>query len=247
MTREEIGAILKNLRIQSGKTQKEVAKILGRNQPIVGHWESGYAQPDANTLFTLCDIYGTSVDAAFGFKKEQASVSKSDLELLKQFHGLDSAGKDFVLSTLKHEAERVKTLEGQATQILELQKAILPHYMISYYQRMGSAGSGEYLFDDIPTDLISVQDTPMARKADFALGINGESMEPTYHDGDKVFVKKANEIPTGSIGVFLRGNECFIKELGVDRLISHNKDYDDIPANEDIRVVGLVLGKVEEE
>lgn len=75
MTREEIGAILKSLRLQSGKTQKEVAKILGRNQPIVGHWESGYAQPDANTLFTLCDIYGTSVDAAFGLKK-RTSICK---------------------------------------------------------------------------------------------------------------------------------------------------------------------------
>ena len=168
------------------------------------------------------------------------------MDLLKQFHELDSAGKDFVLLTLKHEVERVKALEKQATQILELQKAVLPHYMISYYQRMGSAGSGEYLFDDIPTDLIAVQDTPMARKADFALGVNGESMEPTYKNGDKVFVKKADEIPTGSIGVFLRGNDCFIKELGIDRLISHNKDYDDIPASEDIRVVGLVLGKVEE-
>lgn len=68
-------------------------------------------------------------------------------------------------------------------------------------------------------------------------------------DGEKVFVEKAEEIPTGSIGVFLRGNDCFIKELGIDRLISHNPNketYPDIPASEDVRCVGLVLGKVED-
>lgn len=71
-------------------------------------------------------------------------------------------------------------------------------------------------------------------------------MEPTYHDGDKVFVKKLDEMPNGNIGIFIKGNDCFIKELGVDRLISHNKDYPDIPASEDIRLVGKVLGRVDE-
>lgn len=90
----------------------------------------------------------------------------------------------------------------------------------------------------------------MARRADFVIGVNGQSMEPSYRDGDKVFVEKADEIPTGGIGVFLCGNECFIKELGNDRLISHHSDkdrYPDIPASEDMRCAGLVLGKVEED
>ena len=53
-------------------------------------------------------------------------------------------------------------------------------------------------------------------------------------------------MPNGNIGIFIKGNDCFIKELGVDRLISHNKDYPDIPASEDIRLVGKVLGRVDE-
>lgn len=70
MTKEQIGAVLKDLRMKTGKTQKEVAEILGRKQQIIGHWETGYSQPDANTLFTLCELYGTTVDSAFGFTKK---------------------------------------------------------------------------------------------------------------------------------------------------------------------------------
>ena len=70
MTKEEIGKILKQLRIDAGMTQKEVAEALGKSQPLIGHWETGYSQPDANTLFTLCSLYGTTVDKAFGFDSE---------------------------------------------------------------------------------------------------------------------------------------------------------------------------------
>ena len=56
MTKEEIGAILKSLRVKSNMTQKEVPEQIGRKQQIIGHWETGYSQPDANTLFELCEL-----------------------------------------------------------------------------------------------------------------------------------------------------------------------------------------------
>lgn len=106
MTKEEIGSILKELRIVSEKTQKEVAELLGRKQQVVGHWETGYSQPDANTLFTLCEMYGTTVDAAFGFKKKDNVFSKNDLKLFEMYHDLDPHGKEMVDFTLLKEWER---------------------------------------------------------------------------------------------------------------------------------------------
>lgn len=96
MTKQEIGQILKAAREAKGLTQKQVAEQLGRRQQIVGHWETGYAQPDANTLFELCDIYGISIDEAFGKKKEQLDIlyisrptgDESTDELRKRLHDL---------------------------------------------------------------------------------------------------------------------------------------------------------------
>lgn len=39
--------------------------------------------------------------------------------------------------------------------------------------------------------------------------------------------------------------ECFLKKLGEDGLISRNKDYDDIPGDENVILVKKVIGKVE--
>lgn len=65
-TREEIGAILKQQRLGTEMTQRKVAERLGRRQQIVGHWETGYAQPDLNTFFQLCTLYRTDIGTVFG-------------------------------------------------------------------------------------------------------------------------------------------------------------------------------------
>ena len=46
-----------------------------------------------------------------------------------------------------------------------------------------SAGSGEYLFDDLDCTAISLPDTPLTNKADLVIAVRGHSMEPTYYDG----------------------------------------------------------------
>ena len=102
MTKEEIGAVLKSLRLKTGMTQTQVAELLGRRQQIIGHWETGYAQPDANTLFRLCAIYKTSVDEAFGFKTKKPSensvgLSSNEKLLLENFNKLNEEGQEKLL------------------------------------------------------------------------------------------------------------------------------------------------------
>ena len=105
ITKEEIGAILKSLRLSAGKTQKEVAELIGRNQQIVGHWETGYSQPDANTLFELCSLYGTTVDRAFGFETEtdqrRETFSPLECRIIKNYRTAGPAVQDACLRLLE--------------------------------------------------------------------------------------------------------------------------------------------------
>lgn len=69
MTKDEIAAVLKKIRLDAGMTQREAAAKINRKQQTLASWETGQSQPDANTLFVLCSIYDTTVDKAFGFAK----------------------------------------------------------------------------------------------------------------------------------------------------------------------------------
>lgn len=110
----------------------------------------------------------------------------------------------------------------------------------TYMQKIACAGNS-FIFDDIPTDVIKA---PYMENADFIIGVNGDSMEPTFFDGDMVYVEKCQLIETGDIGIFIIHNECYIKEAGEDGLVSHNPRYKTIPGTEEIQCVGRVLGKV---
>lgn len=251
MTKEEIGNILKELRIKNGMTQKEVASKIGRNQPIIGHWETGYSQPDANTLFTLCEIYRTTVDEAFGFVKDEKNISTSEYDHIQKYRLIsenDADGKLLVDSTVDYLYNRIKLVQEKDLQLstlqeqLHIQKLHNRMCLYSYLGKIACAGTGFY-FDDIPTDTIEV---PYMEGADFIIGVSGESMEPTYHDGDKLYVQKINALTLGDEGIFTVRGECFVKELGERGLISRNPNYDDIEGTEEIRLIGRVLGKVEE-
>ena len=108
-----------------------------------------------------------------------------------------------------------------------------------------SAGKG-YSLDGEDWEEINVVRNYESEQADFAVTVDGDSMLPDYKDGDIVLVKQQDTIELGQIGIFtMNNNQGFIKESGVNCLISHNPDYDDIipTENDIIECCGLVLGK----
>lgn len=97
-----------------------------------------------------------------------------------------------------------------------------------------------------PTKRIEIPDIREYSKADYAIGVNGNSMEPTYYDGDTLLVEMTDKIEVGEIGIFSVNNECFVKKLGEDELISLNPEYDNIALNETAHCMGKVLGRIME-
>ena len=110
-----------------------------------------------------------------------------------------------------------------------------------YYRHIAAAGTGFY-FDDIPADTIEAPEMP---GADFVIGVSGDSMEPTFSDGDDLYVRKTQAVQFGEIGIFLVEGTCLVKELGASGLVSHNENYETIKGTPEIRCVGKVLGRVE--
>ena len=135
----------------------------------------------------------------------------------------------------------VNRLSDKPSEFIQL----LPPIVIPSYGHIASAGTGQYIFDDIPPIMIEIENTIENQEVSFAIDVNGDSMEPTYHDEDTLLVKKQNTLRVGEIGIFMINSEAYVKELGKETLISHNKTYNDIPLTEDIVCIGKVIGKIE--
>ncbi|WP_276950636.1 LexA family transcriptional regulator [Acetatifactor muris] len=263
-----IGKILKESRISSGISVKEISDLLVNkgykaSESTIYSWENENSQPTPGAFLVMCDAYGIkNILTTFGYNgyKEDGSIqlNMKEVDMVEKYRFISTNSPDgasVVDTVLDREYSIAEKLKSQkynedSSTSSPAATSVIPMRFLSYYQRMASAGSGEFLFPDIPTEVIPVPDTPLSRRADFVIGVNGRSMEDTYFDGDKVLVEKTQDVPVGKIGIFIRGSECFIKEAGEDRLISHNidkKQYPDIiPDERRIDAIGIVLGKVGE-
>ena len=55
-------------------------------------------------------------------------------------------------------------------------------------------------FSDIAAGVRSYPENEINKNADYVIGVNGNSMEPEYSDGDIVYVKKTEHLNVGDIG-----------------------------------------------
>lgn len=228
-----LGQKIREARKKSNLKQSDIANALNIKNTTVSNWEKDISKPDIDTIEYLCHVFNVSASYFIDDLASNEILSISEKEVIKKYRVLDEHGKDLVDTILLKEYDRC-VKEPEYTYVTK---------SIDKYPRLASAGHGEYVFEDIPIERVEVEENS---QADFAIGIYGDSMEPTFSDGETVLVKKQEYLSIGDIGIFIADGDSFIKEYGGDRLISHNKKYEDILFNEnmDIRVVGKVIGKL---
>lgn len=248
---------LKEGRINKGLKQSDVTKFTGIKNTTLSNYENGITEPDIDTFLQLCELYELDyagiLAEAYGLsvQGEDFKIRPSEIEVAKKYRSLDSYGQETVSYILDRETARVKSLQEQITYIENLRASVpkdnlnTPQMrMINYYYRLASAGTGQIIFDMPPTKRIEIPDILKYKKADYAIGVNGNSMEPVYYDGDMLLVEMTENIEIGEIGIFSVNNECFVKKLGKNELISLNPDYDNIPLNETAHCMGRVIDKL---
>jgi len=117
------------------------------------------------------------------------------------------------------------------------------------YDLPASAGFGNYLNDDAPYSILTLDDNTVPARADFGIRISGDSMEPEIQDAEIVWVKEQLQVDGGDIGIFILNGDAYCKKLDINhftrqvQLLSLNKKYAPIILQEydTLRTVGKVL------
>ena len=226
-----IGEKLFDLRRGLGLSQRELAAELARlgipvTNQAVSKWENGATLPNARQFLALCQILKvTDVQAVF--------LGRSETDFLG---GLNAPG----IKKLGDYAEllRLSGLYAESDEAPVLaERRHLPVYSLT------DASIGEHFFDGGNYELIEA-DEDVSLAANFGVRMTGASMEPTYCDGDIVWMRQSRELVDGEIGVFLYRHGTYLKRLrdrvGGIRLQSVNRDYPDIVVMEPqaLRVLG---------
>ena len=241
------GGKIKEARKAKNLTQKQLAEKIGAKHNSVSDWENNKNKPDPDTIELLCGVL--DITPNYLLSLETVEFSPVEKLLIKKYRYLDPHGQDMVDTILVKEYERVSKygkLTAPAT-IIEFHPKQDNNLLVLPYFRAGvSAGTGIFILGNEAEDDIELPALPEYEAADFAIDVNGDSMEPDFSHEDIALVQRDAEMHIGDIGVFIVNGDAFIKELGEKELISRNKDYKNIPIHEGDNVVcmGKVIGKV---
>lgn len=239
-----IGETLKKLRDEKGLTLKQMGKILGVSHMTYQRYEKNDTDVSTEMLSKLADFYGVSADYLLGRTEikamagttpaEQLDVSAVEKRIIERYTRLDENMRAVCVEVFRQLTGAAFPGENEKPDII----------VYSRMHRMkASAGAGYDLDNEDNWRDIRIYDCPEAESADFAVEVDGRSMEPDYLDGEIVFVKLADEVPVGSVGLFIHDGRGYIKERGEKCLISRNPEYPDIHG--ECKTVGVVIGKAE--
>ena len=127
----------------------------------------------------------------------------------------------------------------------EKQKApVVPLYSYKVFERL-SAGTGYTYFGDGNYDEVFYDEEI---DHDFASWVFGDSMEPTYLNGEVVLIKQTGFDYDGAVYAVDWDGQTYIKKVYREedglRLVSLNKRYGDkfAPYDEDPRIIGKIVG-----
>ena len=59
---DTFGSRLKELRIERGLTQKQLAQLIGSAQSAVYYWEADRQEPSISSLKKICEVFDVSAD-----------------------------------------------------------------------------------------------------------------------------------------------------------------------------------------
>lgn len=234
---------LQELRKEKKFTQEEAADKFGVKLSTYQKYERDAISPPYDILIKIADFYNVSTDYLLGrtdikamagtTPAEQLDVTAAEQEIIRRYTEFPEEVRLLLLDT-------IRKLVG----LPDAPEDLRPVIVFTRCHRMkASAGAGYDLDNEDEWRDVRIYDCPEAYQADFAVEVDGDSMEPDYHNGDIVFVKLSEDVPVGAVGLFVHDGKGYIKERGEKYLISRNPDYPDIHG--ECRTVGVVIGKAE--
>lgn len=221
--KRKIGEVIASNRRNMKLSQVELSEMLAGkgvnvSNAAISAWEKGNCMPSAESLLAVCEILKIN-DIYTEFIGENP---------LDPFKNLNDEGKKKVFDYIDL-LEKSGEYEKEKAKIADIAPRLMKVALVR-----ASAGDGNFL-DDENFEMVEIS-KPIPKKADFGVYLDGNSMEPRFHDEELVWIERTDFLYPGDIGLFFLDGMTYFKKYVVSRagtfLVSLNPDYAPKPISE---------------
>lgn len=231
---------IKSMRLSLNLTQDELGELMHVSTVSIRHWERGTKSPSMSAIISLAHIFKVSTDYLLGVNSEQGRdcllFTKDERALLYNYRILDKHGRRAVdtlcaIEKVRVESERIsKIIKPDIVSIKQSPSRYIPRYSTP-----SAAGHSVPLDGDDFAMILVDENVP--NDADFAVCIQGDSMNPYISDGDTVYVKRDCELSIGDVGIFCVNGAMYCKQYYID----NDKNLTLVSANPQLRNTNVYI------
>lgn len=179
--------IIKELCTRNGTSIKAVEDACGLSNASIRRWDDSW--PSIDKVLAVARHFGVSLEYLLGI---DTPVERSAFD--SKYSALDDHGRELVSQVLDVEYSRCMNT------IIKVQNKVVPLFP-------AAAGPGE----PVDGEVFEEYEIPADSKADFAVRISGDSMEPEFTHGEIVLCQKRKP-RDGDIAVMLVNGSLVVKQ-----------------------------------
>lgn len=240
-----VASNLNELLNKTTKKKIDIHREYGIPNSSISDYFKGKSLPSEENVIKLANFFNVNTyDIDPRMKVSDFNNDKLRMSLLSKYEKLNTENKKKVVDYADNKLKDQKRQQNKIHPINENDNTY-------YVDVLGSvsAGTGEWLTDEQHEEVM-VNNEPPAH--DFALRVNGDSMTPTFSDGQIIYVNKiydTEEVRNNQFVIAELNGDSYVKKIVFDndrkncRLISLNKRYADIEIkkSDDFKIVGVVI------
>ncbi|MFL4357258.1 helix-turn-helix domain-containing protein [Streptococcus uberis] len=212
---------LKQKREELGLEQQELAELIGVSKQAYFKWEKGFSKPTKANIAKLEKV----------LKVSEGYLTEDEISSL--YKQLTEPNQEKAITYVRDLVSSQK--------IVSISEKRSEYHV---YEKL-SAGIGASVYGDLDYDVVYYNEE---LPHDFASWVDGNSMEPTYQNGEVALIRETGFDYDGAVYAVVWDSQTYIKKVYREeeglRLVSINKDYPDkfAPFDENPRVVGKIVG-----
>lgn len=245
---------MKDARQSRGMTQQDLADRLNCAKSSISMYEGNKREPSFETVEAIADILNVNI----GQLMDNAIVDSIDFgATIPWHHPLTTAYKRAEPPTRRAACNVLEIPyvdPGKPSNVVPMKREKSKKLIEVDLYPIGALAGTPSDFDTPPdSTALEVPEDDMPYNADFAVAIDGHSMEPGIANESIVWVHEQQTIDDNQIGIFMVGTSAVCKRAivnsvgALERLQSDNDNYpdidpDDLPDDEVIKVIGRVVG-----
>ncbi len=204
-----LGQQMKTRRQELGLSRAALAERLGLSPSAISNYENGISSPKEEVLLRLFDVLEVEPNYLFqdSFSARNGALSPAEVQLIERYRALSAKGK-LAVGAVMDAAE-----EDRHSRVVSLPSPKSTR-QIPLFASPAAAGYASPVLGE-EYELIAADGAP--ERAQFAVRICGDSMEPQIADGSIVYVSR-EPLHNGDVGIFCVDGDMFCKQYYKDPL-----------------------------